>query len=148
VPFIASATTVPSASQDRTGNHDAQNQIVGAWWLAWLQEEGADGKVHRADRIGLLVYTRMATCQCRSCIGTHTKLAALRQHNTQQGGYEASYGKYEINDAHTFRFHVEGALVRSLIGKDLKREYEFSGKQLIVKSSDPNEHWRVAGEHY
>ena len=53
---------------------------------------------------------------------------------------------YEVNERdHTFTFHVEGALVRSLIGKDLPRAYEFSGKQLIVKSTRPDEHWRVAG---
>jgi hypothetical protein len=53
-----------------------------------------------------------------------------------------------IDDDHTFTFQVEGALVRNLIGKDLKRVYELSGNQLIVKSPDPNEHWRVAWERY
>jgi hypothetical protein len=66
-----------------------------------------------------------------------------------QGGYEASFGSYQINEsAHTFTFHVEGALVRTLIGKDLTRVYNFSDKQLIVKSSNPDEHWRVAWERY
>jgi hypothetical protein len=65
-----------------------------------------------------------------------------------QGGYEASFGTYEIDErAHHFTYHVEGALVRTLIGKDLTRVFEFSGKQLIVKSSSPDEHWRVAWEH-
>jgi hypothetical protein len=42
-----------------------------------------------------------------------------------QGGYEASFGKYEIDEkAHIFTFHVEGAMVRSLIGKDLSRAFE------------------------
>jgi hypothetical protein len=66
-----------------------------------------------------------------------------------QGGYEASFGTDEIDErAHTFTFHVEGALVRTLIGKDLPRAFEFSGKQLIVKAIRPEEHWRVAWEHY
>ena len=47
-----------------------------------------------------------------------------------------------------FTFHVEGALVRALIGKDLPRLYEFSGKQLIVKSTRTDEHWRVVWERY
>ena len=65
------------------------------------------------------------------------------------GGYEASFGTYEIDErSRVFTYHVEGALVRSLIGKDLPRAFEFSGKQLIVKSSSPKEHWRVAWEHY
>jgi Lipocalin-like domain len=51
-------------------------------------------------------------------------------------------------NAHAFTFHVEGALVRTLIGKDLPRAYEFRGNQLIVKSTRADEHWRVAWERY
>jgi hypothetical protein len=66
-----------------------------------------------------------------------------------QGGYEASYGTYTIDERnHTFTIHVEGALVRTLIGKDLPRTYELNGNQLIVKSTNPNEHWRVTWERY
>jgi len=65
-----------------------------------------------------------------------------------QGGYEASYGSYRVDDSSTFTFHVEGALVRTLIGKDLKRRYEISGNRLIVKSSDRNELWKVEWERY
>jgi Lipocalin-like domain len=64
-------------------------------------------------------------------------------------GYEASFGTYQIDEsAHTFTFHVEGALVRTLIGNDLPRAFELSGKQLIVKSTRADEHWRVVWEHY
>ena len=67
----------------------------------------------------------------------------------RHGGYEATFGTYEVDEnAHTFTFHVEGALVRTLIGKDLPRSFEFSGKQLIVKSAQPEEHWKVTWEHY
>ena len=31
---------------------------VGAWQLAGLEAEGADGKIHRADSSGLLVFKR------------------------------------------------------------------------------------------
>jgi Lipocalin-like domain len=66
-----------------------------------------------------------------------------------QGGYEASFGTYQIEErAHNFTYSVEGALVRTLIGKDLTRVYDILDKQLIVKSSSPDEHWRVAWEHY
>lgn len=40
-----------------------------------------------------------------------------------QGGYEASFGRSEINDAYTFTFPVDGAAGRTLIGKDLKRVF-------------------------
>jgi hypothetical protein len=66
-----------------------------------------------------------------------------------QGGYEASYGSYVVNEsAHTFTFHVEGALVRNLVGRDLPRAYELSGNRLLVKSVRPDEHWRVVWERY
>ena len=65
-----------------------------------------------------------------------------------QGGYEASYGSYRIDDSSTFTVHVDGALVRTLIGKDLKRRYEISGNRLTVKSTNPNEHWKVVWERY
>jgi hypothetical protein len=67
----------------------------------------------------------------------------------KQSGYEASFGTYEVDErAHRFTYHVEGAMLRSLIGKNLTRVYEFSGKQLIVKSLRRDEHWRVAWEHH
>src|ERR1041384_2361560 len=34
-----------------------QDRFVGAWRLASLEEESADGKVHKADCTGLLVFT-------------------------------------------------------------------------------------------
>jgi hypothetical protein len=66
-----------------------------------------------------------------------------------QGVYEAYFGAYEVNaEAHTVTHHVKGSLVRVLIGKDLTRVYRFSGGQLILKSSRPDEHWTIAWERY
>jgi Lipocalin-like domain len=138
-----------SGSQDHDVNEGIRDRFIGAWRLAWLEEEGAGGKVHRVDCTGMLVYTRdghmsLQVMYRNPQAGTHAGPVQYAQ-----GGYEASFGRYEIDErARTFTFHVEGALVRSLIGKDLARVYEFSGKQLSVKSSSPNEHWRAAWEHY
>jgi hypothetical protein len=49
--------------------------------------------------------------------------------------------------AHTFLFHIQSARVRSLIGKDLKREHVLSGEQRIVKPPNSGDRWRVAWEH-
>jgi hypothetical protein len=135
-----------------TGSHDAaaaqgdRERFVGAWRLVWLEEPGPDGKVHRADCTGLFVFTRdgYASVQVMYRNPGGGNAGPVRY---AQGGYEASYGRYDVDErAHTWTFHVEGALVRSLVGKDLKRLYEFSGKQLIVKPSSPAERWRVAWE--
>ena len=137
------------SSQDRVDTDNIRDRFVGAWRLARLEEPDARGKIHQADCTGLLVYTRdghmSVQVMYRKPQSNKSSAAAVQY---AQGGYEASYGRYEIDDTHSFIFHVEGALVRTLVGKDLKRVYELSGNQLIVKSPDPNEHWRVAWERY
>jgi hypothetical protein len=143
---ILSCSTL-SVGQDRGLDQSIRNRFIGAWRLAWLEEEGADGKVHRADCTGLLVYTRDGHMSVQVMYRNPQAGTAAGPVQYAQGGYEASFGRYEIDEcAHAFTYHVDGALVRTLIGKDLTRVYELSGKQLIVKSASPNEHWRVAWE--
>ena len=151
--LIAALTTLSGlalpARQESAGNKRLQDRLVGAWRLVWLEEPGANGEVHRADCTGLLVYTGDGHMSVQVMYRNAPAGGNAAPVQYAQGGYEASFGTYEIDElAHTFTFHVEGALVRSLVGKDLTRAYELSGKQLIVKSSDPNEHWRVAWERY
>jgi len=145
--IISGLTT--SMSQDRGVNQNSRDRFIGAWRLAWLEEPGADGKVHTVDCTGLLVYTGDSHMSVQVMYREPQASTPARPVQYAQGGYEASFGTYEIDErAHTFTYHVDGALVRTLIGKVLTRSYEFSGKHLIVKSSDPSELWRVAWEHY
>jgi len=126
-----------------------QDRFIGAWRLAWLEEPGADGQIHKADCTGLLVYTRDGHMSVQVMYRNPQTGGQGGPVQYAQGGYEASFGTYQINEnGRTFTFHVEGAMVRSLIGKDLRRAFELSGSQLIVRSSDPKERWRVAWEHY
>ena len=138
-----------STGQDRGRNEPIKDQFVGAWRLAWLEQEGADGRIHRADCTGLLVYARDGHTSVQVMYRNPQPGTSAAPVQYAQGGYEASFGTYKIDEStHTFTFHVEGALVRTLIGKDLPRTFELSGNQLIVKSTHPEEHWRVAWEHY
>jgi hypothetical protein len=137
-----------SGSQDRDTNRDLQRRFIGAWWLAWLEEPDARGKVQRVDCTGLLVFTPDGHMSVQVMYRNPPSVSNAAPAQYEQGGYEASFGTYKIEDARTFTFHVEGALVRTLIGKDLKRGYELLGDQLVVKSPDPNEHWRVGWERY
>ncbi len=136
--LIGMTATALSGSQsqngkDRGGNDSIRNRFVGAWRLAWLEEEGADGKIYRADGTGLLVYTldghmsvQVMYRNPQANPQAATKLAPVQY---AQGGYEASFGTYEIDEsAHSFTYHVEGALLRTLIGKDLVRVHDFSGE--------------------
>ena len=97
----------------------------------------------------MLVYTRDGHMSVQVMYQNPQRETQAGPMQYAQGGYEASFGSYQADEnSHTFIFHVEGAMVRSLIGKDLSRAYEMSGNRLIVKSTNPNEHWRVAWERY
>jgi hypothetical protein len=144
---ISGLTAFPG--NDRSGDEAIRDRFAGAWRLAWLDQPGADGKLHRIDCCGMLIYTRDGHMSVQVMEHNPQTQASAEPEQYSQGGYEASYGRYEVDErAHTFTFHVEGALVRDLIGKDLPRVYEFTGNQLIVKSARPDEHWKVAWERY
>ncbi len=148
--LVFGPTAIPaiSGAQDRHVNEAIQKRFVGAWRLVWLEEPGPDGKIHRADCTGLLVYTRDGHMSVQVMYRNAQAGGGAGPVQYVQGGYEASYGTYEVKDARTFTYHVDGALVRTLVGKDFTRVYELSGRRLIVKSPDPNEQWRVAWERY
>ena len=106
------------------------------------------GKFTSLNVRGLLVYTRDGRLSVQVMYRDASRGIKAAPVQYSQRGYEASFGSYQIEDERTFCFHVEGELVRTLIGRDRKRLYELSGKQLMVRSPDPKEHWRVAWEHY
>jgi hypothetical protein len=150
--IVLSLLLAVSTSSSRAQDHDGQgsrDRFVGAWRLVWLEEPGGDRKVHRADAKGIFVFTREGRASVQVMYGrprTHTPSGSAQY---AQGGYEASFGTYDVDEtARTFTYHIEGALVRTLVGKDLVRSFERSGRQMIVRSKDPKELWRVAWEHY
>ena len=139
-------TSGMNAGQGR-GPQDIRDRFAGAWRLARLEQPGTDGKVHRIDCCGLFIFTRDGHASVQVMERNAQGHANSGPQQYSLDGYEASWGIYTIDErAHTFTFHIEGALVRSLIGEDLPRKYEFTGKQLIVKSTRSDEHWRVTWE--
>jgi len=143
VLLVSTALQVQLAAKAPHRNEESQNSLVGAWKLVSLEEASADGQVHKADCNGMFVFTSDGKASVQVMYRNAQTDSAYAQ-----GGYEASYGSYHIDDSSTFTFHIDGALVRTLIGKDLKRAYEISGNRLIVKSTNPSEHWRVVWERY
>jgi hypothetical protein len=148
--LVLSGTSL-AQSTDKMDAGSVKEKLIGAWKLAWEEEQGSDGKMqHIVNHQGTIVYTRDGHMSVQIMMPTAD---AVRDEKNpvkyDQGGYEAYYGTYEVNEqAHTVTHHVQGALVRALIGKDLTRVYSFSDKQLILKSSRPDEHWTIAWEHY
>jgi hypothetical protein len=147
--FIGMTSMTLSGIQERDGNERIQDRFVGAWRLASLESDGPDGKIHQADSTGLLVFTSDGHMSVQVMERNPPAQTAALPDQYSRGGYEASFGTFKIDEGtHTFTYHVEGALVRTLIGKDLPRAFQLSGNQLIVNSTDPKEHWQATWEHY
>jgi Lipocalin-like domain len=140
---VALFTSIAAAQSGHHGNTAAHNDLVGAWKLVLLEELSSDGQLHKADCAGQFLFTNDGKASVQVMYRN-----AETGSSYARAGYEASYGSYRIDSSSTFTFHIEGALVRTLVGKDLKRAYEISGSRLTVKSTDPNEHWKVVWERY
>jgi hypothetical protein len=144
--FAASAVAQDSAKAPDDG---VRSRLIGAWRLIWDEDRGPNGKTVLLNETGIIMYTadgHMAV-QIRTNQPSTPGQNAPVQYD--QGGYEGYYGTYEVNEKeHTVTHHVEGALVKDLIGKDLTRVYKFEGKQLVLRSSRADEHWAICWEHY
>lgn len=142
--FGLSATS--ALAQD--GKSDRE-RFVGAWKLLVLEQPGTNGHMSRSECCGMFIFSADGQLSVQVMEPKPKAQPAPGSEQYSQGGYEASYGTYVVDErAHTFTFHVEGALVRTLVGKDLPRRYEFNGNQLIVQSTRPDEHWRVIWTRY
>jgi hypothetical protein len=140
-----------SQSAEKSHGGSVKDRLIGAWRLAWEDEQGTDGKMkHIVDHKGTIVYTRDGHMSVQIMLpNADAPRDVDNPVKYDQGGYEAYYGTYEIDEqAHTVTHHVQGSLVRALVGKDLTRVYRFSDGQLILKSSRLDEHWTIAWERY
>ena len=138
------------SGQDRGKNTGIPERFVGAWRLVALEVVDADGTVvHRGDSTGMFVFTREGRLAVQVMDRTPQAAPHAGPEQYARGGYEATFGRFEVDErTHTFTYHVEGSLVRTLVGKALPRAYEFKDNQLIVNSTNPAERWRAVWEHY
>jgi hypothetical protein len=127
-----------------------KQKLIGAWRMSSMVDEGSDGAMTRhTERAGMLIYTAdghvsVQVMYPESEIGTSANDAY------QLGGYEASFGTYEVNEQTlTVTNHYEASLVRKLIGKPLPRVMQFTADgHLILRAADPKEKWSVTWERY
>lgn len=146
--LVAAAATTDLAQAGGQVKDGVRERLVGSWRLAWVEEQQGDGTMRKfSDRHGTIVYTHDGNMSVQIML-PEGNVPADNPVQYDSGSYEAYYGSYDVDEAaHTVTHHVQGALVRSLIGKNLMRVYRFEGNQLILKSSRPDEHWTIAWEH-
>jgi hypothetical protein len=137
------------AQEGNASPGSAKEKLVGAWHMVSMEEQGADGKVtHHADRSGMLVLSADGHFSVQ-VMYPEAASAESASPVYAKGGYEATFGSYEIDEqAHTVTEHVQGSLVRTLVGKDLPRLYKLSDGRLRLRSARSDEHWSVTWEHY
>jgi hypothetical protein len=99
--FIGVTTMTLYGNQDRAGNEGIGGRVAGAWRLAWLEQQGTDGKIHRADSTGLLVFTRDGHMSVQVMERNPPTQTAAGPEQYSQGGYEASLGTYECSVSRT-----------------------------------------------
>ena len=138
-----------SSGQEVDPNAAIRERFIGAWRLAFIEVAEPDGKVRRGDDTGMFVFTRDGHAAVQVMSRTPPSAPTAGPPQYAQGGYEATFGRFEV-DARTgtFTYYVEGSLVRTLVGKALPRAYEFTGNQLVVRSTNPAERWRAVWERY
>ena len=85
----------------------------------------SDGTVvHRGDRTGIFVFTREGRLAVQVMDRTPQAAPQAGPEQYARGGYEATFGRFEVDErTHTFTYHVEGSLVRTLVGEALPRAF-------------------------
>src|SRR5215831_6456656 len=76
-----------------------RDRLVGAWKLAGLEQPGPDGKLNRIDCCGMFVFTgdgHLSVQVMEREPKPQTASAGSGQYS--QGGYEASYGSYVVDE--------------------------------------------------
>jgi len=147
VAVLSLASSAVAQDGAKTPDGSVRSKLIGAWRLVWDEDQGSDGKMIRLDETGIIMYT--ADGHMAVQIRTNRPATPSGPVQYDQGGYEGYYGTYEVNEKeHTVTHHVEGALVKDLIAKDLTRVYKFEGTQLVLRSSRTDEHWTICWEHY
>lgn len=127
-----------------------REQLVGAWRLAWLDAPGPDGKFQRiSDAKGSLIYAAEGVVSVQVMYAQAQPAAQNAPVQYAQDGYEASFGRYTVDEAaQTVTHHYEGSLVRAVLGQDLPRRYRLSEGRLILTSTRADEQWLAAWERY
>lgn len=147
--LVAAFAVTLAGAQDAPVSHTtARNALVGAWRLVRIDVPGPEGKPTLDQPEGMLIYTSDGHVSVQLM---YAKSADAPDNEYVLGGYEASFGSYDVDEGkHTVTHHVRGSITRDLlVGKDLPRVYQLTAEgHLIIRSTDPREHWSVTWEHY
>ncbi len=106
VAIVLTITGAQAQSRPRSSDRDA---LIGAWHLVRIDAPGADGKVAPAQQPkGMLIYTRDGHMSVQLM---YPKSANSPDNEYVLGGYEASFGSYDLDEAkHIVTHHEQGSV--------------------------------------
>lgn len=146
---VASCGLSQAQSTHTRDDRPQGEKLIGAWHLVRIDSPGPDGKsMDIPQPKGMLIYTRDGHMSVQLM---YPRSASALSNEYVQNGYEASFGRYDVDEAtRTLTHHVEGSVTGDrLVGKDLPRVYQFTEDgHLIIRSARAEEHWSVTWEHY
>ena len=148
VMLLGIASTFPAFSNAGAHRISDTERFIGAWRLVKLEAPPSAPASPGAGLTGTLIYTRDGHMSVQLM---YPASASSLSNEYVERGYEASFGRYVIDDSsRRVTHHVEGSITRErLVGKDLVRTYQFTPEgRLVIHSVDPSEHWSVTWEHY
>jgi hypothetical protein len=123
--------------------------IVGAWRLAALEEGGAGGSPRHVDATGSLILTRDGRMSVHVMYRDMQSQSDAGTVQYAQGGYEASFGRYELDElGHKLHVPRRGRARAVPRRQEPEAPVEIRGPQLVIKPAAADEHWRVVWERY
>ena len=122
------------------------DNFTGAWRVVSVEDRNPDGSLtypYGDEPAGLLLYDETGRMSVQIMRRDRAPLSSNDWDEVSAGevksaieGFTAFFGTYEVDEAEATIIHrVEGHVLPNSVGKDLKRGYEFSGNQLILKPS-------------
>jgi hypothetical protein len=131
---------LPSAQASRV--ETGLGNLAGQWRMTSL-EVTVDGRYQTVPYSGQIIFTRSGTMAVQAMNPDRNAPDTPYTVN----GYEAFYGSVDVDRrAGTFTVTVESAAARDLIGHQLTRVFDVSGRTLVLTPADPAEGWRVTYE--
>ena len=123
-------------------------RFSGAWRLVRFEEDKPDGEVvypYGKDALGLLIYDSSGRMSVQIMkrdrapfASTDWQRVPAEEVKKTIQDFTAFFGTYEVEEANQVVVHyVEGHVLPESVGKQLRREFAFSGDVLILKPS-PN----------
>ncbi|MBN9616309.1 MAG: hypothetical protein BGO25_07010 [Acidobacteriales bacterium 59-55] len=110
-----------AAHETTSGKLSAKARLVGAWHLIHIDSPNPEGKsVAEPEPKGMLIYTHDGHMSVQLM---YPKSSNTKSNEYVQDGDEASFGRYDVDEAkHTVTHHVVGSVTGDrLVGRDLPR---------------------------